>query len=76
MNLIRERNQKERQLSGQQPSRNLSQYKIRDIVANFVGIGRKILKKVEEIVEAVENEPELYRFQCSIYKRNDEMKDA
>jgi hypothetical protein len=61
LNLIKERNQKERQLSGQQPSHNLSQYKTRDIVANFVGIGRITLKKVEEIVEPVEKELELYQ---------------
>ncbi len=33
----------------------------RDIVANFLGVGRTTLKKAENIVEAAEQEPEKIR---------------
>ncbi len=51
---------KERMLSGQ-PSANLAQGKTRDIVANFVGLGRTTLKKAEDIVTAAEQNPEKYQ---------------
>jgi 16S rRNA G966 N2-methylase RsmD len=56
-----ERNKaKERMLSGQ-PSAKLAQGKTRDIVANFVGLGRTTLKKAEDIVTAAEQNPEKYQ---------------
>ena len=38
---------KERQLAGQRPSGNLPQGKTRDIVAKFVGVGERRLKKAD-----------------------------
>ena len=54
---------KERQLAGQQQptSGKLPQGKTRDIVAKFVGVGERTLKKAEDIVKAAEIEPEKYQ---------------
>ena len=52
---------KERQLTGQRPSGNLPQGKTRDIVAKFVGVGERRLKKADEIVTAAEQNPEKYQ---------------
>jgi 16S rRNA G966 N2-methylase RsmD len=52
---------KERQSTGQQPCGKLPQGKTRDIVAKFVGVGERTLKKAEDIVKAAELDPEKYQ---------------
>jgi hypothetical protein len=52
-------------------SENFSTMKDRalDTIASFVGVSRLILKKAEEIVDAVEQEPEKYQKKYGLLER-------